>query len=345
MAKKYSDDEKRLNRRSYLKSRTGDLQTYQSMIGQGFESKIDLLGQLIRDKHDASLQRYKERLLVDCLRRHLPGRFKVGDGFVVFPEVESIPTESDLVQRNVPIKHNRLATTNHEISNQLEINIYDSIDYPCIFRDGDFVVLLPESVRAVIEVKGVLTLDEVRKTSTMFIDYGTKFKKYREFVKCVGLRAVPRDPILLMMAWTVGVDGKGRKKVDGKRLRQRILSDYKQHVSEIQAIGFPVLGSAYIYNDCEVHSTYWPGDEPFTPSFGFFTSPGYFVRRNENGEIARIGDSTIASLLRRVQYQCSDNNSFLGSVEKELAHHEMPHEHQGYDCWIENMTPKKREDS
>ena len=47
------------------------------------------------------------------------------------------------------------------MSSQLDIIVYDDTDYAPIFREKDVVVVRPESVRAVIEVKGFLKSDDV----------------------------------------------------------------------------------------------------------------------------------------------------------------------------------------
>jgi hypothetical protein len=197
--KKYGAEEKRRNRESYLETRSGDLLTYLSMIGQGFESRLNLLAQIIRDKHDPSLGRYKERLLVDCIRRYIPNRFQVGDGFVVFPKTELIPKEMKLGRGGPPITGRTLKTTDHDLSKQLDIIIYDAHEHPCIFKDGDFVVLRPEAVKAIVEVKGVLTPEEIEKTVDLYIDYGKKFKAYSEICRYYRV-AFPTTPSLLMMA-------------------------------------------------------------------------------------------------------------------------------------------------
>lgn len=84
--KKYTDEELTANRKAREQARSGDMLAYAAMIGRSFESRIDLLAPLIRDKHASSLGRYKEGLLINCIREFLPRRFEVGNGFVLFPE-------------------------------------------------------------------------------------------------------------------------------------------------------------------------------------------------------------------------------------------------------------------
>ena len=68
---------------------------------------------------------FKESALRSVLRRHLPESLFIGTGFIV--------TEKDCSQ-------------------QIDILIVDK-ECPCLFWDGDLVIVTPEAVRAVIEVK------------------------------------------------------------------------------------------------------------------------------------------------------------------------------------------------
>lgn len=84
---------------------------------------------LIGDKHWPSDGAWKESVLRTVLRSHLPKSLNVGSGFIL---------------------------TSAGPSTQIDILIYDD-SAPLFFRDGDFVVIPPDSVRAVIEVKTKLT--------------------------------------------------------------------------------------------------------------------------------------------------------------------------------------------
>src|SRR5262245_55486950 len=142
--KKYTDEELAAGIAAKDRARSGDLLTYAAMIGRSFESKIDLLAPLIRGNHDASLGRYKEGLLVNCIREFIPRRFEVGNGFVLFPEPGIVRGAGG---------RNKLVTLNHSISKQLDIIVFDSSEYPVVFRDGDFVIVRPESVKAIVELE------------------------------------------------------------------------------------------------------------------------------------------------------------------------------------------------
>jgi len=75
--------------------------------------------------------RYKEAILKSVIQRYLPTNFGIGNGFVVdFP----------------------LDAKEHSCSKQIDLIIYDT-QYPILFKDGDFIIVSPDSVRAIIEVK------------------------------------------------------------------------------------------------------------------------------------------------------------------------------------------------
>lgn len=96
--------------------------------------------------HGPTVGTYRENLLQSTLRKHLPERYHVATGFI------------------------------NGLDKQLDILIYDRVDYAPVFREGDLVVVPSESVRAVIEVKTKLSSKtltsalEVMQTSSIFDD-------------------------------------------------------------------------------------------------------------------------------------------------------------------------------
>lgn len=77
--------------------------------------------------HGPTVGTYRENLLQNTLKKHLPERYHVATGFIF------------------------------GLSRQIDILIYDRVDYAPVFREGELVIVPPESVRAVIEVKTNLT--------------------------------------------------------------------------------------------------------------------------------------------------------------------------------------------
>ena len=75
--------------------------------------------------------RYKEAILKNIIKRFLPKKYEIGTGFVVKKEDRQ---------------------DNHKASGQIDLIIYDT-HYPVLFSEGDFVIITPEAVRGIIEVK------------------------------------------------------------------------------------------------------------------------------------------------------------------------------------------------
>lgn len=103
---------------------------YQQSIAAEFIAIKDRVRFFIEDNHWGEDGRYKELILINYLRKVLPENVAVGTGFV----------------RNA----------NDQLTNQIDIIIYKKND-PKLFHEGDFVILMPESVIGIIEVKSKLT--------------------------------------------------------------------------------------------------------------------------------------------------------------------------------------------
>ena len=71
---------------------------------------------------------------------------EVGTGFVMFPHEDPNPPGG-------PDLYDPLNQSAYSVSRQCDILIYDVARFPPVFRDGEFVVVRPEAVRAVIEVR------------------------------------------------------------------------------------------------------------------------------------------------------------------------------------------------
>jgi hypothetical protein len=197
MEKKSDSNKKEQRREDYKKSYSGDLASFTGMYGDSFYHKIDLLGQLIHDTHHPSLGLYKEKLLKEAIEKYIPKKYEIGTGFVVFP---------DLVPEMVSDKW----IFKHKASSQLDIIIYDSFEYPPIFKDNDFVVLRPESVRVIIEVKGSLDLSQLESSLEKFWDYSDKWSACQGNYMSSRIHDVTLPPpIFLMMAWRKSVDTGG----------------------------------------------------------------------------------------------------------------------------------------
>jgi len=96
--------------------------------------------------HSPSEGTYCEALLKEFLRRTLPRHVSVDSGFV------RRVTDSNMSSG----AKTTLSADADIVTPQLDIIIHDTNYYAPLFRSEDFVVVLPESVRAVIEVKKCL---------------------------------------------------------------------------------------------------------------------------------------------------------------------------------------------
>lgn len=92
--------------------------------------------------HYPSEGAYCEDLVREFLRKVLPRRYSVDTGFV-----KAVNVQIDGVNRSV--------------SHQLDVIVHDTTDFSPIFRSEGFVIVLPESVAAVIEVKKCLRPPEL----------------------------------------------------------------------------------------------------------------------------------------------------------------------------------------
>jgi hypothetical protein len=105
-------------------------------------SKVSRLDELIGRDHWLSVGNYKESILRSLISNILPRKYEVSTGFILASD-----REGKLLK-----------------SRQIDIIIWDSVNYAPIFRDGDFVIVPPESCSAVVEVKGKLTAKELHNS-------------------------------------------------------------------------------------------------------------------------------------------------------------------------------------
>lgn len=109
------------------------LQFHQSLTNEFFAIK-DRVRYLIGDRHWGEEGRFKEIILRNHLRRFLPTNVGIGTGFI---------------------------KGRNKLSRQIDIIVYE-IQSPVFFREGDFVILPPESVLGLIEVKTKLRSTNVK---------------------------------------------------------------------------------------------------------------------------------------------------------------------------------------
>jgi len=85
--------------------------------------------------------RYKEAVLKNVIQRFLPAKFEIATGFVV---------------KQTAHRGQHLSTK------QIDLLVYDT-DFPILFKESDFVIVTPDAVRAIIEVKANLENQGLQK--------------------------------------------------------------------------------------------------------------------------------------------------------------------------------------
>lgn len=141
-----------------------------------FESLAQELGALkkrvrflIADRHWQTDGEWKESVLRQVLRRHLPDHAVVGRGFVVDGEAAT---------------------------HQIDILIHDGAK-PVLFRDGDLVFVTPDAVLGIIEVKsrvGPETFGEAARKIASDIGLVRLHANIRAFAAVFAFEAEPADP-------------------------------------------------------------------------------------------------------------------------------------------------------
>lgn len=110
---------------------------YYISVGKEIQSQFDRVSSLVDDARLSSGE-WKEQLIRNYLIKYLPKRFAVGRGYIKNPY-------------------------NKTCSKQVDIIIYDQLTHAPYFQDRDLVILPPEAVVAVIEMKSGTTKRETRK--------------------------------------------------------------------------------------------------------------------------------------------------------------------------------------
>jgi hypothetical protein len=279
-------------RRRYLASKEGDLTAYAGMIGEEFSTKVNRLAQIIGTSHEPSVGRYKESLLRTCIAQFIPRRYSVGTGFIAF-------TRESHLREHAGDNTDLWNLKGHYVSHQLDIVVFDDHNFPPIFRDGEFVVVRPESVRAVVEVKGYLKKDSVVKTLDSFLDLGRKWNQYSDYSERRG-REKLHSPSFHLMGWDVYVNDTGKPECNGELLRKTIVGTYRDRLTkaDLETRSIPLLTSAYIYDDCVVTQCGYVIDK--ASGFGYSTNRGRFVRYGEDRIPFLDRDLTISSLLASI---------------------------------------------
>jgi hypothetical protein len=111
-----------------------DTEAHFHSLSLEFEALKDRVKNIIDDAHWQTVGEWRESILRAVLRRHLPDTVRVGRGFI---------------------------TDGNRRSTQVEVLIYDAAT-PLLYREEDLVIVTPDAVRGIIEVKSLVRRGDVR---------------------------------------------------------------------------------------------------------------------------------------------------------------------------------------
>jgi hypothetical protein len=216
---------------------------------------------------------------------------EVGTGFVMFPHADADPPGGS--QFYDPLNHSAFS-----VSRQCDILVYDVAKYPAIFRDRDFVVIRPEAVRAVIEVKGSLSRREVLSAVSSFHDFAVKWRTTQLFYREQHVPLTPNPP-LIVMAWSISTDAAGRLRVTPAAACKMIARFYAENVNLDEVDGYPFLQQLFIHNEAQIIGSLQveQTSQGFVDHYGWSAWDGCFIRASKDGSLRREKDRTIAQLL------------------------------------------------
>lgn len=139
---------------------------YHESLTDELHSLKDRIRNLIDDSHWLSDGEHKEAALRTILRRHLPESLIVGRGFIV---------------------------TEDESSTQIDILIVDS-NKPTLFKDSDLMLVTPDCVKAVVEVKTSLdSSTELNDQMTKLAQIGKLYHDNMSEIPWLGLFCYESD--------------------------------------------------------------------------------------------------------------------------------------------------------
>ncbi|MGD1048593.1 MAG: DUF6602 domain-containing protein [Candidatus Krumholzibacteriaceae bacterium] len=118
-----------------------DVMAFHKSISGELQVLKDRVRNLIGSAHWPSDGAHKEAIIKNLLRTYLPADRTVGSGFICYPGGQEGPTVA---------------------SKQNDILIIDN-ELPVLFRSGEFLIVTPNAVRAIVEVKTQINRSEFKK--------------------------------------------------------------------------------------------------------------------------------------------------------------------------------------
>jgi hypothetical protein len=191
----------------------GNLEDFHKSINSEMQAIKNRVRNLIGNAHWGEEGRFKEAILINMISKFLPSDLSIGTGFVIKKD------EDD-----------KLLTTS-----QIDLIIYKNT-YPTFFKEGNFLILNPEPVVGIIEVKTRIRrssenslkkiLDKSFKNASLIIT-GKKYG-HNETSFFNGIFSYKSD-----ISWDIG------------------LNEYKNHLTEIdenEDVTINILGSNPLVN-------------------------------------------------------------------------------------------------
>lgn len=151
------------------------------------QEMIKSLSFWLENIHHPSEGGYIEYAVRSYLRRRIPRRFEISTGFI-----------STVQKKVVTDGRNRIF---RKVSRQFDILIWDSHNFPPLFRADDFVILAPESVKVIIEITKCLTREklftDLGKFDDLFDFYSRERLLFRPYTAILALKSSNKNNNLL----------------------------------------------------------------------------------------------------------------------------------------------------
>ncbi|MBN2892242.1 MAG: hypothetical protein JXL97_10265 [Bacteroidales bacterium] len=309
------------------------LNDFQTQLSESFYSKIYLLEKILGDKHWLTSGTFKEKILISFLNQNLPKRYKAKSGFIIFPKKR-------IFKDKPPKDYDYLNNSSYVISKQLDIIIFDVIETLPVFEDENIVLLAPEDVKSIIEVKGTLNSRHLKDSINLLIDFKNKWTDYKSFSKELFIEAPLVPPTLYIFSWDIKKNKRGHREITGKSIRDKLVQTLKENTNSRNYDKIPRIESAFVYNQCEVTLTI-SADTPI-PSIGYMTLRGQNVIYSDDGQLEKGGDKTLFSLLKDIlANNKSLKNRFLIDTDESNRYDILPHADIGYTKAFELKVTKK----
>jgi Domain of unknown function (DUF6602) len=279
----------KIQKTSHVPGSSGSsLLSFQNSLTSSFASKVYLLESLVGGRHWLTTGTFKERILITFLNEVLPRKLAAKSGFVAFPT--EVPSEK-------AAKNPKMETLNrseYTLSKQIDILVYNPYDYTPVYEDQDIVILPPEALSHVVEVKGNLTSSSLTKAISHLEDFCSKWKSYTKFRVEHSFDTELKLPELFVYAWQV-------HQLSGEHIRKQ-LGDHLSAVTNVKNYRIsPKIDSVFIFGVSHTTLTTEISTNPST--IGYSTGRGQNVRFDDSGKAQYAGDKTMFSLLRSVLYK------------------------------------------